>query len=58
MTDKRPTTHDIAILGAGPAGMAAAAEVAAHGATVVVLDEQARPGGQLYRKVEVASPHQ
>lgn len=58
MTDKRPTTHDIAILGAGPAGMAAAAEVAAHGATVVVLDEQARPGGQIYRNVEVASPHQ
>ena len=43
---------DIVVLGAGPAGMAAATEAAKHGATVCVLDEQARAGGQIYRNVE------
>lgn len=38
---------DIAIVGAGPAGLAAAAELAAHGAGVVVLDEAPIPGGRL-----------
>jgi thioredoxin reductase/bacterioferritin-associated ferredoxin len=40
---------DIAILGAGPAGMAAATEAARRGARVVVFDESAAPGGQVYR---------
>ena len=43
---------DLAIVGAGPAGMAAAREAAAHGMQVVLLDEQARPGGQIYRDVD------
>ena len=37
---------DIAVLGAGPAGMAAAALAARRGARVVLLDENAAPGGQ------------
>ncbi len=45
---------DIAIIGAGPAGMAAAATCAKHGAKVVVLDEQTAPGGQIYRAVTSA----
>lgn len=43
---------DLAIIGAGPAGMAAAQEAATHGLRVVLLDEQARAGGQIYRDVD------
>lgn len=41
--------HDIAVLGGGPAGMAAATEAARRGARVVLLEESAAPGGQVYR---------
>lgn len=41
---------DLAIVGAGPAGMTAALTAAAHGLTVVVVDEQARAGGQIFRQ--------
>ncbi len=44
--------YQLAIIGAGPAGMAAAAEAAAFGAASVVFDEQPAPGGQIYRAVE------
>lgn len=40
---------DVAVLGAGPAGMAAASEAAVRGARVVLLEESAAPGGQVYR---------
>jgi thioredoxin reductase/bacterioferritin-associated ferredoxin len=40
---------DVAIVGAGPAGMAAAIEAASRGLRVVLLDEQAIAGGQVYR---------
>ncbi|MBV2361495.1 FAD-dependent oxidoreductase [Thalassococcus sp. CAU 1522] len=43
---------DLAIVGAGPAGMSAAQEAAGHGLRVVLLDEQARAGGQIYRDVD------
>ena len=39
--------RDFAIIGAGPAGMAAAAEAAAHGATVTLIDENHRLGGKV-----------
>jgi len=58
MSAEPKAEFDIAVLGAGPAGMAAAATAAGKGASVVILDEQARPGGQIYRNVEVASPKQ
>ena len=38
---------EIAIVGAGPSGLAAAAELSAQGASVVVLDEAPVPGGRL-----------
>lgn len=41
--------YDVAVLGAGPAGLAAAATAAGAGRSVVVLDLAARPGGQFYR---------
>ncbi|MER9025599.1 FAD-dependent oxidoreductase [Mesorhizobium sp. M0815] len=43
--------YDILIVGAGPAGMAAAIEASNAGARVVVLDENPRPGGQIYREI-------
>ncbi|MEX3955500.1 NAD(P)/FAD-dependent oxidoreductase [Trinickia sp. EG282A] len=46
-----PELVDIAIVGGGPAGMAAATRAAKLGASVVLLDEQAAPGGQIYRGV-------
>jgi NADPH-dependent 2,4-dienoyl-CoA reductase/sulfur reductase-like enzyme len=42
-------SFDLAILGAGPAGLAAGALASDLGLTCVLLDEQAEPGGQIYR---------
>src|SRR6056297_2163551 len=47
--------YDLAVIGAGPAGMAAAATAAQAGLSVCVLDEQPRAGGQIYREVERAA---
>ncbi len=46
--------YDLAIVGAGPAGMAAASEASGHGCSVLVLDENPRPGGQIYRAIGAA----
>ena len=48
-------TIGLAIIGAGPAGMSAAIAAREHGADVLVLDEQAAPGGQIYRNVETVT---
>ena len=42
---------EIAIVGAGPAGLAAAIEAAQAGARVALVDENARPGGQLFKQI-------
>ncbi|MGE5270615.1 MAG: NAD(P)/FAD-dependent oxidoreductase [Thiohalocapsa sp.] len=47
-------TVDLAIVGAGPAGMAAALTAAELGLDTLVIDEAAAPGGQVYRAVERA----
>jgi len=44
--------YQLAVIGAGPAGMAAAVQADALGLDVVLLDEQGGPGGQVYRAVE------
>lgn len=43
---------DLAIVGAGPAGMAAAVLAAELGLDTVLIDEQEAAGGQIYRAVE------
>lgn len=46
---------DLAVVGAGPAGLAAALCGAELGLSVVLLDEQPAAGGQIWRAVEAAS---
>ncbi|MDR2588320.1 MAG: NAD(P)/FAD-dependent oxidoreductase [Spirochaetales bacterium] len=41
----------IVIVGAGPAGLSAGIEAAKAGASCVILDENAKPGGQLFKQI-------
>lgn len=45
----RAPSWDVAIVGAGPAGLAAASSALASGASVVVIDSAEQPGGQFWR---------
>lgn len=47
-----PAACDVAVVGAGPAGLAAAATAARAGLATVLLDEQPSAGGQVYRAVD------
>ncbi|MDY7028252.1 MAG: NAD(P)/FAD-dependent oxidoreductase [Spirochaetota bacterium] len=42
---------EVAIVGAGPAGLSAAIECARAGAKVTLIDENAKPGGQLFKQI-------
>lgn len=44
-------TTEIAIIGAGPAGLSCAVEAARAGVKVTVLDENLKPGGQLFKQI-------
>lgn len=46
---------DLLIIGAGPAGMAAAVTARRHGLDVLVVDEQPSPGGQIWRNIETTT---
>ncbi|ATU95331.1 NAD(P)/FAD-dependent oxidoreductase [Phyllobacterium zundukense] len=48
--------YDLIVVGAGPAGMAAAIEASKAGVRVAVLDENPRPGGQIYREITRNQP--
>ena len=49
---------DVAVVGAGPAGLAAAVAAAEAGAAVVVVDAGAQPGGQYWRhRPETVEPN-
>ncbi len=43
---------DLLIVGAGPAGLAAAVEASASGLSVTLLDEHAAPGGRIWQALE------
>lgn len=43
--------YDLVIVGAGPAGLSAAIEAAGCGMSVIVFDENDRPGGQLFKQI-------
>ncbi|MFB9148948.1 FAD-dependent oxidoreductase [Roseovarius ramblicola] len=45
---------DLAVIGAGPAGARAALEAAHRGLSVTLLDEQPKPGGQVWRAKSAA----
>jgi D-hydroxyproline dehydrogenase subunit alpha len=47
----------VAVVGAGPAGLAAACHAAEAGAHVVLLDEAPLPGGQIWRQGAARQPH-
>jgi thioredoxin reductase len=49
------TSVDVLIVGAGPAGMAAAVAARRFGLDVLVADDQPAPGGQIFRAIEAAS---
>ena len=43
--------YDLVIAGSGPAGLSAAIEAAKRGLSVAVYDENAKPGGQLFKQI-------
>ena len=43
--------YDVIVIGAGPAGLSAAIQAAKCGAEVAVFDENAAPGGQLFKQI-------
>ena len=47
----REIVTDVAVIGAGSAGLSAAYQAASAGADVLVIDENARPGGQLFKQI-------
>lgn len=49
-------SHDLIVIGAGPAGMAAASTAASLGLRTLLLDEQRREGGQIYRNIGACDP--
>lgn len=49
MTSERALSCDILVIGAGPAGIAAAVTAAERGANVAIVDDNPLPGGQIWR---------
>jgi len=48
---KEDLTCELAVVGGGPAGLAAAIEAAKAGVRVSVFDENEKPGGQLFKQI-------
>jgi len=51
MTHPLQQRYDVVVIGAGPAGIAAATTAASAGASTLMLDENAGPGGQVWRSI-------
>ena len=43
--------YDVIVIGAGPAGLSAAVQAAEQGISVIVFDENEKPGGQLFKQI-------
>ncbi len=43
--------YEVLIIGAGPSGLSAAIEAAKRGLSVIVFDENEKPGGQLFKQI-------
>ncbi len=43
--------YDLVVVGAGPAGLSAALEGAKRGMKTIIYDENAKPGGQLFKQI-------
>lgn len=50
------TSFDVVVIGAGPAGLAAAATASQHGCSVCLVDDNSECGGQIWRKSENNAP--
>jgi thioredoxin reductase/bacterioferritin-associated ferredoxin len=50
-TTPKRDSYDVVVIGAGPAGLAAAVTVAEAGLSTLLLDENAGPGGQVWRAI-------
>ncbi|MEE9394423.1 MAG: FAD-dependent oxidoreductase [Planctomycetota bacterium] len=50
MSDKRAQHFDLVVVGAGPAGLAAARAAAVARFSVALIDENPHPGGQIWRR--------
>lgn len=50
-TTPKRDSYDVVVIGAGPAGLAAAASAAEAGLSTLLLDENAGPGGQVWRAI-------
>lgn len=51
MIDDLADRYDLVVVGAGPAGLSAAARAAGLGLDVLLVDENPAPGGQIYRSI-------
>lgn len=49
--EQRMEKREIVVIGAGPAGLSAAIEAARTGAQVLLVDENSKPGGQLFKQI-------
>ena len=50
--------YDAIVVGAGPAGLSCSTTLSMHGLNVALVDEQASPGGQIYRNIKNSSKQQ
>jgi len=51
ITSPKRESYDVVVIGAGPAGLAAAAIAAEAGLSTLLLDENVGPGGQVFRAI-------
>src|ERR1700726_5176641 len=51
ITTPKRDSYDVVVIGAGPAGLAAAATAAEAGLSTLLLDENVGPGGQVWRAI-------